>query len=199
MLAAHPRIMHLSDPPAPMLRQGLFSGNAQYRDDLAPRAAPAGGEGEPSGGSGLASGGVDGIDGCEDASAERLDQLSKAPATMQPPCATPLTSGPNAVLFRHARLNSGVVSMCEDQTCRSTACSSSATVGGGAPRHAISMIAGGTRHATNKSARVPIMMDTPPTAPPPATAARTENQTPMIVSRFGAFDMMATLISFVDG
>jgi hypothetical protein len=61
------------------------------------------------------------------------------------------------------------------------------------------MIAGGTRHATNKSPRVPIGMDTPPTAPAPATAAKTANQTPMIVPRFGAFDMMALSFRSLTG
>jgi hypothetical protein len=38
-----------------------------------------------------------------------------------------------------------------------------------------------------------------PTAQAPATTARTANQTPIIVPRFGAFDMMGSHISFVDG
>jgi hypothetical protein len=87
----------------------------------------------------------------------------------------------------------------EGQTCQSTAWTSSATVGGGAPRHTINMIVGGTTHATHKSARVPKVIDAPRTVPAPATEARTANQTPMIVQRFGAFDMMALSFRALTG
>jgi hypothetical protein len=48
-------------------------------------------------------------------------------------------------------------------------------VGGGAPRHTISITAGGTTHAANQSALMPTVMDTPDSAAVAASATRTRD------------------------
>ena len=62
-------------------------------------------------------------------------------------------------------------------------------VGGGAPRHTISITAGGTTHAVNQSALMPTVIDTPASAAAPASVTKAATQAATINRRFMDLDI----------
>src|SRR4051812_24798474 len=78
---------------------------------------------------------------------------------------------------------------------RLTACSNSATVAGGAPRHTSSMTMGGATHATSSNPPLPSVMPTPATTLSDAATSTNAHQAPTRRRRETLFNMADSLLA----